>query len=130
MTAALCHECGKAMEPGSGCTVTHERFRDGVNRRRIPYGFETHEPLRAQMEMMDNDPPVIATILGIDLSEPDDRERWPRRRRCSRCTAWSRRAGAARRAAGQYHHPGCDDEQCPRCFGQALGCSCYATSET
>ncbi len=23
-----------------------------------------------------------------------------------------------------YHHPGCDWEECPRCGGQAIGCSC------
>jgi hypothetical protein len=25
---------------------------------------------------------------------------------------------------GQYHCDGCDDEQCPRCKGQFLGCRC------
>jgi len=23
-----------------------------------------------------------------------------------------------------YHHPGCDVEQCPRCFWQLISCSC------
>lgn len=22
------------------------------------------------------------------------------------------------------HHPGCDDERCPRCGGQSIGCNC------
>lgn len=25
---------------------------------------------------------------------------------------------------GEYHHPGCDSEQCPSCFGQAIACGC------
>lgn len=32
--------------------------------------------------------------------------------------------------AGAYHHPGCDVEQCPVCFGQAIGCDCPADSDT
>ena len=25
---------------------------------------------------------------------------------------------------GQYHHPGCDCEVCPRCNGQLISCGC------
>lgn len=25
---------------------------------------------------------------------------------------------------GQFHHPGCDMEECPHCHGQAFSCSC------
>lgn len=25
---------------------------------------------------------------------------------------------------GAHHHPGCDMEECPRCFGQRISCEC------
>jgi hypothetical protein len=26
--------------------------------------------------------------------------------------------------SGYYHHPGCDNEKCPRCGGQSISCNC------
>ena len=36
------------------------------------------------------------------------------RRRCGDCAA----------LPGNYHHVGCDIEECPRCHGQLLSCDC------
>lgn len=30
---------------------------------------------------------------------------------------------------GQFHHPGCDVERCPKCSGQAIGCDCVEESK-
>ncbi len=30
---------------------------------------------------------------------------------------------------GHFHHPGCDVEECPKCGGQLIGCSCVKYAE-
>lgn len=35
-------------------------------------------------------------------------------RRCHDCNA----------AWGNFHHPGCDMEECPKCHGQLISCGC------
>ncbi|MEO3944685.1 hypothetical protein [Gorillibacterium sp. CAU 1737] len=30
---------------------------------------------------------------------------------------------------GEFHVPGCDWEQCPKCLGQAIGCGCNFEEE-
>jgi hypothetical protein len=30
---------------------------------------------------------------------------------------------------GQFHHPGCDMERCPKCGGQLISCGCLDESE-
>ncbi len=39
---------------------------------------------------------------------------YPRPSRCHDCRAQT----------GQLHHPGCDEEECPRCHGQSISCGC------
>jgi hypothetical protein len=41
--------------------------------------------------------------------------RMPAQMRCHDCNA----------KKGQFHHPGCDMEECPKCHGQAICCGCF-----
>lgn len=41
---------------------------------------------------------------------------WTSDRSCHDCGA----------TKGQFHHPGCDMEECPECHGQAISCACYS----
>ncbi len=40
-----------------------------------------------------------------------------------------RRCGDCDALPGNYHHVGCDLEECPRCGGQLLSCDCVAESD-
>lgn len=47
---------------------------------------------------------------GVDQATKDALKQ----RNCHDCNA----------APGQFHHPGCDMERCPKCGGQAISCDC------
>jgi hypothetical protein len=40
-----------------------------------------------------------------------------------------RRCGDCAALPGNYHHVGCDLEECPRCGGQLLSCDCVIGSD-
>jgi hypothetical protein len=44
----------------------------------------------------------------------DWRSSLPENKRCHDCNC----------KKGQFHHPGCDMEECPNCHRQAIGCDC------
>jgi hypothetical protein len=55
----------------------------------------------------------IGRVWYLRIRYGDERLRWPAGP-CHDC--------AVRR--GEYHVPGCDVEECPRCHGQAIACAC------
>jgi hypothetical protein len=40
-----------------------------------------------------------------------------------------RRCGDCGCMPGNYHHPGCDIEECPRCHGQLFSCDCLVEED-
>lgn len=55
----------------------------------------------------------------IRVGDPGDMMQVQPGERCHDCNT----------AYGEYHHPGCDSETCPKCGGQVIGpsCSCKIT---
>jgi len=73
-TYATCELCEQEMKPGTPCTYTHFKLKNGT---------------------------IIEKIMTDEPVCPD-------------CNA----------PMGSPHHPGCDNERCPVCGGQAIGCPC------
>jgi hypothetical protein len=65
------------------------------------------------LPVFDDFPDGLPTLRIKYGDEPQD---WgaKRGRRCGDCGC----------QPGNYHHPGCDIEHCPRCLGQAISCRC------
>jgi len=107
---ALCAACNQAMTVGAGCTVDGGRIR---------HGQETLLANRAQFAAQRGVENPIHDPVGMDDPEADEffrtRHIGPYTDRpCPDCAV----------EVGRLHHPGCDQEECPDCHLQAIGCGC------
>lgn len=59
------------------------------------------------------------TVLSA-IRYDSERRGWNMDNRCHDCNV----------AVGNYHHPGCDVEECPRCHRQLISCDCGVKNET
>lgn len=114
-----CFRCGREMKQADGCdehrTIT---FADGETMDPIPFGEERRA--KTYQEQIDQYRYEIKTGGRGDLDPDWSREelkafkdRWEEdeynnHRRCHDCGV----------KVGEYHHPGCDMEECPRCRKQ------------
>lgn len=89
------------MTDADGCVEKHIEYGDGKQLKAITHGDET----RFSAEYM---PTEEMREAAEELDAADDSDR------CHDCNA----------REGEYHHPRCDWEECPRCNGQLLGCHC------
>lgn len=121
---AECFKCGQGMTEATGCddnrTIT---FADGDEVEPIPHGEADRD--RAYEEVIEDYGRMIENGGRGRMSPDETREemenfknRWSpeefNSRDCHDCGAEN----------GQYHHPGCDSEECPRCGGQYIICDC------
>jgi len=97
---ATCKACRRSMWKALGCDLNPFQFNRKLWKQ-IPYGEEKHTALRMQL----GDTGAEEFLRGI-----------PDRPRCPDCRA----------KKGFFHHAGCDQEECPKCQMQAIGCACSA----
>lgn len=111
------------MEAGVSCTVSHyDDFPDGVTRERLRYGDETHAMLKLQYEHQKG-----AGFEWYVNNPPGDIPTWEQVRAALAGFAAERPCPDCACPGGGYHHPGCDNEECPQCHRQALSCACPPT---
>lgn len=108
---ALCDLCGLEMLAVTSCVKSPIPIDGGKLLDPVKYGEETHRAnfLQFQHEHPDwNEEQVKKAVTEFFASFGPEPER------CPDCNV----------ASGGYHHPGCDNEECPNCHLQLLSCSC------
>jgi len=122
---AICFHCEQDMTETNSCTDNRIiTFRNGEEAEPIPFGEE--ERGRSYHEMIETYKKQIQNGGYGDLSVEDVRaqlenfqESWEneeeyKNRACHDCGV----------DIGEYHHPGCDWDECPRCRRQYITCPC------
>lgn len=139
-----CSACELEMTTADGCTMPSFEIKGAIFPR-IPYGAEERptlllclksnrrkrESLLANIRAHRHVSPLDAGWLD-HLAEEEAKglkpcaetleeydaamiaAGYPKPTRCHDCGVQT----------GHLHHPGCDDEECPRCHGQSISCSC------
>ena len=73
-------------------------------------------------EMMDFENVTGCTLKTVSFPDGKDEASIPYHHKSDE--KWFDRCHDCNAARGQYHHPGCDMERCPRCGEQLISCGC------
>lgn len=102
MSGQVCNTCDRDMMLTDGCIEEPFKFK-GVSYPPIKFGEEKNKALRLQLG--EKYEAFMAALI-----KPD---------RCPDCNC----------QLEEFHHPGCDQEECPKCGFQAIGCECSDPQE-
>jgi len=80
---------------------------------------EMHEAPGCILNPINTADGVLDPIKFGNETDPEWKEYVTKAQRCGDCGA----------KPGNYHHTGCDIEECPRCHGQLLSCDCLIEDE-
>ena len=72
---------------------------------------------KQQMSDMNTDSCTLKTLEKEGQTYNRDTTYYDFNDRCHDCNI--------KNVAGNYHHLGCDIEQCPKCGGQLISCGCF-----
>lgn len=121
---AECFRCGQEMADATGCADDRTiRFADGEEVDPIPHGEASRD--RTYQDIVEDYEQQIKNggrgKLGPEQvceELKEFKEQWDAEafdnRTCHDCGV----------EPGEYHHPGCDSEECPRCSEQYFICGC------
>lgn len=108
---ALCDVCGLEMQAASSCVKSTIPLGEGKVLDPVKFGDETHRANFLQFkhehsDWTDEQAQTAVTEFFASLG--------PEPERCPDCNV----------SKGGYHHPGCDNEECPNCHLQLISCPC------
>ena len=103
------------------CDYCDQEMLDGVSCCEDMVKFENHETLPAIPHHVDITPYDVWLEEWNKAKDDEDTIEEARQRYEKYATGHCHDCGCPN---GGYHHPGCDEEKCPRCGGQLIGCGC------
>lgn len=121
-----CWKCGGAVPDSEGCRADRRlTFADGTEREPVPYG-EGHGHLTYDELLAHFDERISAGQWGpLSTSELiKEREQFVGRWSDAKAEFDDRPCRDCGVALGEFHHPGCPVEECPRCGDRYVECDC------
>lgn len=114
---AICKTCNLEMTDPTTTSCKGEDIELTGDERMLPTKYNP-PPMLSEAEW-------IAEFRSLNGRNPDDSAK----RRMAEYMASDNRCHDCGIKPGGFHHPGCDNERCPRCQGQLISCGCLGDDE-